>query len=226
MCKLVALKDSVHEEAQSLQKTFYNPCFRSACLARLISLSVENVPVVMSSAVQISPLRPALSGAQTSVNVDETMIEALRAIAPSIDPLMNHVQEGTNTTVVLDAQRQVMAIQGAAAEARVALERRFPELKRQAAQASTQGWATEAHGNLKALEERIRYGYLKQEDPVAVRDAVLDSSSSRSPSAPKVLQMIVALSKESNFDLSDPRNARALGIRSNLAEIPALKKSA
>jgi hypothetical protein len=221
MCTVVASKDSVNHEAQSSQKTFYNPCFRSACLARINGLSLENVPVVMSSAVQISPFRPAISGAHTSVNVDETMMEALRAIAPSIDPLMNHVQQPTHTTVILDAQQEVMAIQGAAAQARVALERQFPALKQRTGHSSTPGWAMEVHENLKALEERIRDGYLKQEDPVAVRDAVLDASSSGFPSALNVLKVIVTSSRKFNFDLSDPSKARALGIRSNLSALSA-----
>lgn len=236
MCKVVGVTDSVALKVQDWQKSFYNPCFRLPCLARLIGLSLENAPVVMSSAVQTSPLRPAPREAHTSVNTDVAMVETLRVIAPSIDPLVRRLKEGTLNTLPFAVSRQVMDVQGAAANARVALERRFPELKNrtkhhperqgESAPVAAREMARRVHRNLWALEERIRDGYKKQESTVAVRNAVVDASSTHSPTALTVLGIIVASSKEANFDLSDPSNARALGIRSNLAEISSFAKSA
>lgn len=236
MCKVVAVIHSAPHKAQIWQKSFYNPCFRLPCLAKLIGLSLENVPVVMSSAVQTSSLRPAPREVHTSVTTDVAMVETLRVIAPSIDPLVRRFKEGTRNTLPFAVSRQIMDVQGAAANARVALERRFPELKHrtkhhperlgESSPAAARDLARRVHRNLWALEERIRQGYMKQENTVAVRDAVVAASSTHSPTALTVLGIIVASSKEANFDLSDPSNARALGILSNLAELSSFTKSA
>jgi len=187
----------------------------------------------MSSAVQTSSLRPAPRVAQPSLQVDATMVETLRAIAPSIDPLVERLKEGTLSNLPIDATRQFMGVQRAAASARVALERKFPELKNRTKSEPLKrndsvphhvhAWARTVHNNLWALEDRIRKGYRDQENPVAIRDTVIGSDGSRSPSALRVLSVIVTSSEVSNFDLSDPRNARALGIRSNLSELPLSK---
>jgi hypothetical protein len=161
------------------------------------------------------------------------MVETLRAIAPSIDPLVERLKEGTVNTMPISASRQFMGVQRAAANARVALERKFPELGNRMKLEPSQrndsvpplirAWARTVHSTLWALEARIRRGYREQENPVAVRDAVIGGDASRSPNALSVLSTIVASSEVSNFDLSDPRNARALGIRSNLSELPLYK---
>jgi len=187
----------------------------------------------MSSAVQTSSLRPAPRVAQPALQVDATMVETLRAIAPSIDPLVKGLKEGTVSTLPIDATRQFMEVQRAAATARVALEQKFPELKNRTTPEPSQqngsdarevhAWARNVHSSLWALEDRIRKGYRDQENPVAIRDTVLGSGGSRSPSALRVLSLIVTSSAASNFDLSDPRNARSLGIRSNLSELPFSK---
>lgn len=158
------------------------------------------------------------------------MVETLRAIAPAIDPLVARLKEGTFFKLPFEATRQMMAVQGAAAAARVALEKKFPEFRNRTGRAPSQrsasvpphvqAWAQEVHSNLWALEDRIRKGYRDQENPVAVRDTVIGTDNSHAPSALRVLSVIVASSAASNFDLSDPRNARSLGIRSNLSELP------
>ena len=187
----------------------------------------------MSSAVQNSSLRPAPRAAQPSLQVDATMVDTLRAIAPAIDPLVEGLKEGTGSTLPIDATRQFMKVQRAAATARIALEQKFPELKNRTTPEPSQqndsapghlhAWAGTVHSSLWALEDRIRKGYRDQENPVAIRDTVIGSESSRSPSALRVLSVIVTSSEVSNFDLSDPRNARALGIRSNLSELQLSK---
>jgi hypothetical protein len=163
------------------------------------------------------------------------MIDTLRAIAPSIDPLVERLKEGTLNTRPISASLQFMSVQKAAANARVALERKFPELTNQTTQDSSdrnhevpprvREWARTVHSTLLALEARIRKGYRDQEHPVAVRDAIIGGDSRRSPNTLSVLSVIVASSDISNFDVSDPRNARALGIRSNLSALP-LRESA
>ena len=191
----------------------------------------------MSSAFQNSALRSAPRIAQPSLDVDATIIDTLiidtlRALAPSIDPLVACCKEGTASTRAIDASRQFMGVQQAAADARLALEKRFPELVGNAGVGSAgtselhhhaHEWAQKVHHTLAALEARIREGYKSNENPVAVRDAVIVGESEHSPSALRVLGVIIASNKVSNFDVSDPRNARALGIRSNLSELPLPK---
>ena len=190
----------------------------------------------MSSAFQNSAIRPAPRVAQQSLDVDATIIDTLRALAPSIDPLVARFKEGTASRQAFDASRQFMGVQQAAADARFALEKRFPELVDNAGVGSpgtselhnqhAREWAQKVHHTLAALEARIREGYRSNENPVAVRDAVIIGESEHSPSALRVLGIIIASNEVSNFDVSDPRNARALGIRSNLSELPLLKKVA
>lgn len=190
----------------------------------------------MSSAVQNSAARSAPRVPQTSLDVDAAMIDTLRALAPSIDPLVTRFNEGTRSTHVLDASRQFMDIQQAVAEARIALEKRFPELKGRGKYGATEktdspprhvrDWARKVHYNLSALETRIREGYRSRENPVDVRDAIIVGGSEYAPSALRVLGVIIESKEVSNFDVSDPRNARALGIRSNLSLLPLFKKVA
>jgi hypothetical protein len=187
----------------------------------------------MSSAVQNSVPRPAPRVAQPSSDVDVTMIDTLRAIAPSIDPLVERLKEGSRNKLPIVATRQLMAVQQAAASARVALEQKFPEFKNRTQRVPSpqndsvpshvRAWARTVHGNLWALEERIRRGYRDQENPVAVRDTAISGDGSLAPSALQVLSIIMTSSEVSNFNLSDPRNARALGIRSNLSGLELSK---
>ena len=88
----------------------------------------------MSSAFQNSAVRrSAPPVAQPPSHVDAAIVDALRALAPSIDPLVAHCKQGTTSTRAFDASRQFMGVQEAAADARTALEVMFPELKGNAA---------------------------------------------------------------------------------------------
>lgn len=184
----------------------------------------------MSSAVQTnSPRSTTRHVVPTEVEADT--IETLRVLAPVVDPLVDSWKQGTNSKESFNASRQFMNIQSAAANARVALERKFPELgatnRREVATPPNDTvpphvyrWAQEVHTHLSKLETRIRKGYRDQECPMSVRDAIIVGDSSATPTALTVLAMIVASETFSNFTLTDPRNARALGIRSDLSKLP------
>lgn len=184
----------------------------------------------MSSAVHTnSPRSTTRHVVPTEVEADT--IETLRVLAPVVDPLVDSWKQGTDSKGSFNASRQFMNIQSAAANARIALERKFPELgtttRKEAATPSNDvvpphvyRWAQEVHHHLSKLETRIRKGYRDQECPMSVRDAVIVGDSSATPTALTVLATIVASDTFSNFTLTDPRNARALGIRSDLSKLP------
>jgi hypothetical protein len=184
----------------------------------------------MSSAVQTNSPRSTTRHV-VPTEVEANTIETLRVLAPVVDPLVDSWKQGTDSKVSFNASRQFMNIQSAAANARVALERKFPELgtttRREAATPSNDAmpahvyrWAQKVHHHLSELETRIRRGYRSQECPMSVRDAVIVGDSSATPTALTVLAAIVASDRFSNFTLTDPRNARALGIRSDLSKLP------
>jgi hypothetical protein len=148
-----------------------------------------------------------------------------------VDPLVESWKQGTDSKLSFHASRQFMNIQSAAANARVALERKFPELgaatgkegatpKNDLVPPHVYRWAQEVHQHVSKLETRIRQGYMNHECPMSVRDAVIVGDSSATPTALTVLATIVASDAFSNFTLTDPRNARALGIRSDLSKLP------
>lgn len=189
----------------------------------------------MSSAVQTnSPRSTTRHVVPTGVEanpVEADTIETLRVLAPVVDPLVESWKQGTDSKLSFNASRQFMNIQSAAANARVALERKFPELvaatRREPATAQNDAvaphvyrWAQEVHNHLSKLETRIRKGYRDQECPMSVRDAVIVGDSSATPTALTVLATIVDSDAFSNFTLTDPRNARALGIRADLSKLP------
>ncbi|MEY4669054.1 MAG: hypothetical protein RL518_1753 [Pseudomonadota bacterium] len=186
----------------------------------------------MSSAVPTSISRIP----KTTVAIDAATVNTLRAIAPQIDTLAQCWRQGTQSTPLLQAShhfmhaRVVMDVQVAAAHAREALEKQFPHFKNaklpdpalsnQAEDRPLREWARGLHTRLRALEDRIRNGYLVQEDPASLRDAVLTGTST---SALSVLSSVAASNTFSNFNVTDPRNARALGIHANLSELPLSK---
>jgi hypothetical protein len=163
-------------------------------------------------------------------------VDALRAIASSIDQLVVSLKQGTHKTLPIEASRQFMAVQTAAAGARVELEKRFPELKGKPSQGTARrdevteepvrAWVRDVHRTLSDLEARIRKGYLNQEDPIALRNAIIGGGSESSPNALNALSAIMAASEVSNFDVRRPCNARALGIRADLSKLPLLTISA
>jgi hypothetical protein len=189
----------------------------------------------MSSAVQTnsppSTTRHVVPTGVEANTVEADTIETLRVLAPVVDPLVESWKQGTDSKLSFNASRQFMNIQSAAANARVALERKFPELgattRRDAAAPKNDTmpphvyrWAQEVHQHLSKLETRIRQGYMDQECPMSVRDAVIAGDASATPTALTVIATIVASHAFSNFTLTDPRNARALGIRSDLSKLP------
>lgn len=178
----------------------------------------------MSSAVQTS----SATTVSRQPHADATYaLDTVLALAPTIDKLAAHLLQGTNSSSLFAAPSQIMEIQQAVADGRAALKARIPDMMLSeggdhiyfvsTSQRSQGDWIKDTYALLSNIQDRIRLGYRKQEDPISLCNELLSNDPAKLTSLPSLMRAVVESSSFTSLDLNVAAHRARLGITTDFS---------